>query len=143
MIEPSGAPLPRIGEGEALRPPAEMPVPRELVSAAQEFEALFIHLLMRSMRESIPRSELFGEDRTVRMYEDLRDEELANTMARHGGLGLARLLVEQLGKDEDAAQRLREASHALGAAERGYGIYGELQESGIAPGPPSEHSKER
>lgn len=70
-----------------------------LREAAIEFESLFINHLLSTMRRTIPKSELFGETSFAReTFEGMFDEELAKVMARAGGIGLADMLMRQLGQ---------------------------------------------
>lgn len=65
-------------------------------AVAQQFEALFIHSMLKSMREATARSELFDSEQT-RFFESMHDEQLAQVMAtRGGGIGLARVIERQL-----------------------------------------------
>lgn len=88
----------------ALRPAAPaihkpQPEAREILRlrrAAQEFESLLLAQMLRSMRratESWAKEPGFA-GRTV--WRELVDEQLAVAVARSGGLGLARYLVEAL-----------------------------------------------
>lgn len=69
----------------------------ELRQAAVEFEALFIHHMLSSMRRAVPKSELFPASPARDIFEGMLDEELASISASAGGLGLAQMLLAQLG----------------------------------------------
>ena len=62
---------------------------------SKEFEAVFIDLLLKSMRRATPRSELFSSE-TSRTYESMFDQEIARQVAMGDGIGLARAIEEQL-----------------------------------------------
>ena len=62
---------------------------------SKEFEAVFIDLLLKSMRRATPRSELFSSE-TSRTYESMLDQEIARQIAMGGGIGLARAIDGQL-----------------------------------------------
>ncbi len=62
---------------------------------SKEFEAVFIDLLLKSMRRATPRSELFSSE-TSRTYESMFDQEIARQIAMGGGIGLARAIEGQL-----------------------------------------------
>ncbi len=68
--------------------------PEALKQAAQQFEALFMNMLMKSMREATPQDGLFDSDQT-RMYTSMLDQQLSQRMASRG-VGLADVLVCQL-----------------------------------------------
>ncbi|MCX2780109.1 rod-binding protein [Microbulbifer thermotolerans] len=67
---------------------------KNLRAAAEQFEALFLQQLMKSMREATPRSGLI-DNTGIRFYESLYDQQLSQHLAGRG-LGLAEQLVEQL-----------------------------------------------
>ena len=92
---------------------------KQLRSAAEQFEALFLHRMIKSMRDASPRSELTDSSQ-MRFYQSLFDQQMSQHMAGRG-LGLADQLVAQLsgkGVSPDAARATNEAS-PLDAIPRG------------------------
>jgi flagellar protein FlgJ len=69
--------------------------PATLRAVAQQFEALMINMMMKSMREAKLGDGLFDSDQT-RLYQDLFDEQLSMSMSQGKGLGIADLLVRSL-----------------------------------------------
>lgn len=69
-----------------------------LRQAAEDFEALFLQQLFSVMRRSIPKGGLFEESFARQTYEDMFYEELSKVSAQAGGLGLADMIMQQLGK---------------------------------------------
>ncbi|WP_172117782.1 flagellar assembly peptidoglycan hydrolase FlgJ [Halomonas hibernica] len=63
-------------------------------SAAQQFEALFVHMMMKSMRDAIPTSDLMSSS-TTDTYQQMLDQQWSQVIASKG-IGLADVLVEQL-----------------------------------------------
>ena len=49
----------------------------ELMSVSHQFESIFIHQLLKSMRSTVQKSGLFDSHAT-RMYESMHDQELAS-----------------------------------------------------------------
>ncbi len=80
----------------ALRAGAGRGDPQSLGEVASQFESLFLHMLLKSMRAATPESALFGGP-GMRMYNDLFDLQVSQALAENRSLGIARLLVEQLG----------------------------------------------
>lgn len=66
-----------------------------LRDAARQFEALFLDMMMRSMREA-GLGEGIADSEQVRGYQGLLDSQLSVSMAGRGGLGVADLMVGQL-----------------------------------------------
>jgi flagellar protein FlgJ len=71
--------------------------PKEAVkSAAKQFEALFLNILFKSMREATPEDPLFDNDQS-RMFTQMLDQQMAQKIASTGkGMGLAESLTQQL-----------------------------------------------
>lgn len=68
----------------------------KLKQVARDFEALFIGMLLRSMRETIMESDLFDPEGEGKYYRQLHDDELARRSAdQGGGFGVADLIVKQ------------------------------------------------
>ncbi|HSP57383.1 MAG TPA: flagellar assembly peptidoglycan hydrolase FlgJ [Halomonas sp.] len=62
--------------------------------AAQQFEALFIQMMMKSMRDAVPTTGLLDSKQTE-FYQSLLDQQWSQTLASRG-MGLAESLVSQL-----------------------------------------------
>lgn len=71
-------------------------------AAFRELEQLFIYMLLREMRRTVPENVLFGNTPGMDFYQDLLDDALSRQMAQSGQFGIAKLLETQL-KSTDAA----------------------------------------
>ena len=76
---------------------------KKLAAAAKEFETLFINEMMKSMRKTVDKSELFGkEGMSQKVYEEMLDNEYAKNAAEKGtGIGLADLMLRQLDQEKN------------------------------------------
>jgi flagellar protein FlgJ len=70
--------------------------PQNLKKACADFESMFIHLLLKEMREAIPRSDMFGHNPAKEMYTSMFDVQMAKQISDQGGTGLARMLQKNL-----------------------------------------------
>lgn len=70
-----------------------------LQAAAQQFEAMFLQMVLKSMRDATPQDGLLDSDAS-RFYTSMLDQQLAQNMASGRGLGLARLIEQQLGRNQ-------------------------------------------
>jgi Rod binding domain-containing protein len=68
-----------------------------LRKAAEQFEALFIQEMLKSMRASIEKDELTSNQH-LETYESLFDREVSLQMAKRGSVGLADMLVKHMEK---------------------------------------------
>ena len=71
---------------------------KEIEKAAKEFESFFVYYLLKVMRESIPKSGLLNPGVGGEIYTSIMDEKVAEGIANQGGLGLAQLLIKQMGE---------------------------------------------
>lgn len=70
--------------------------PEALRAAAKQFEALFLQMVLKSMRDAVPPNGLFDSDQT-RLFQSLQDQQLAMNLAQGRGVGLADVIYRQLG----------------------------------------------
>ncbi|MEJ2044562.1 MAG: flagellar assembly peptidoglycan hydrolase FlgJ [Reinekea sp.] len=82
---------------ESLKTGARKDNPEALRAVAQQFESMFMSLILRSMRDAtdVMASDLDNSYQT-RFYRDMHDQQLALSVSQMGGFGLADILYEQL-----------------------------------------------
>ena len=70
---------------------------KKLREACEGFEAMFLSMMYKQMRATVPESDLFGKkSNAIKIFEDMRDTELMNQAAKSGGIGLADMMMKQL-----------------------------------------------
>ena len=79
-----------IGYLASLRADAVSAPSTAINEVASQFEALFIQQMMKSMRDAVPKSDHLDT------YQAMADQQLSVNLAQQGGIGLARVLVEQM-----------------------------------------------
>jgi len=72
----------------------------ELQKAAQDFEAVLLNMVLKAMWKTIPKSGLFEENSSNQIYEGLMHSSLSEEMASNGGLGIAKVLAQQLSREQ-------------------------------------------
>lgn len=74
-----------------------------LKEAAQQFEAIFMQMLLKSMRkaEDVLASDSPFNSESTKFYRDMHDQQMAIDLSANGTLGLTDLIVRQLGGDSD------------------------------------------
>ncbi|MBN1005245.1 flagellar assembly peptidoglycan hydrolase FlgJ [Amphritea sp. ZJ14W] len=92
-----------LGEMDKLRQQAKDKDPAALKAVAEQFEQLFLNMLVKSMREA---NASFAEDSyfnssQVEFYQQMGDTQLTKEIAENKGFGLAEILVRQLGGNID------------------------------------------
>jgi len=79
---------------DALRRSAQQNSPEALKATAKQFEALFMNMVLKSMRDATPQDGIF-DSQQGKMYTSMLDQQISQTMASRG-VGLADVLVRQL-----------------------------------------------
>ncbi len=69
----------------------------ELKEVAQQFEGMFLHILLKSMRATVPKSGLF-KSFAMDQYQSMLDEEIASAGSKQRGLGLSELFYNQFSR---------------------------------------------
>jgi Rod binding domain-containing protein len=72
----------------------------KLQRAVQEFEALMLSTMLKSMRSGIPKSDMFGESYGGDMLEGMFDIELSRHMSRSSSLGMGEMLYKEITGEE-------------------------------------------
>lgn len=70
--------------------------PEAIKKVAKQFEALFVKMMLKSMRDTVPENELFGS-KAEKMYQDMYDKQLSAEISNGRGIGLANVIERQLG----------------------------------------------
>jgi len=91
------------GQLNKLKQQAKTDSPEALRQVAQQFEQMFLNMLMKSMRDA---NESFGKDNFMnssqtRFYQDMLDSQMTMDMAQNSGVGLSEVLVRQLSRQLD------------------------------------------
>jgi hypothetical protein len=70
----------------------------ELKQVAQNFESIFIQMMFKEMRNSVEKSNLFGNSQATEFFESMKDEEMSKQLAASGGIGLGNMVYQNLKK---------------------------------------------
>ncbi len=81
---------------DKLRALASQAPDKALKATAQQFEAVFLNMMLKSMRDATPQDGMFDSEQT-KMFTGMLDQQLAQNMS-HRGIGLADIMVKQLSK---------------------------------------------
>ncbi len=71
----------------------------KLKKVAQDFEAILVNQVLKSMRKGMPKSELFGEGVASEFYTGMFDENIAKAVASKGGFHLADTIIASFTDD--------------------------------------------
>ena len=91
----------------ASTPSSSGKVDPELQDACQQMESIFINYLLKEMRATINQSGFISGGTAENIYTSMLDMERSKRISGHGGIGLSRILMDQLSgskKQDDQAR---------------------------------------
>lgn len=97
-----------------LKQSAKAGSPEALKTAATQFEAMFINMMLKSARDATPQEGMLDNQQT-KTFTSMLDQQLSQNLAKRG-VGLADVLIRQLSAQQVNAQAL-----AIGAEPGGQG----------------------
>jgi flagellar protein FlgJ len=74
----------------------------EMKQVSQNFESIFIQMMIKEMRNSVEKSNLFGNSQATQFFESLRDEEMSKQLASSGGIGIGDVIYQRLKQATDS-----------------------------------------
>jgi soluble lytic murein transglycosylase-like protein len=92
----------------------------KLRKAAEDFETLFVSYLLKTMRETIPKADLWPGGFAHDLYQTMLDQEYAGIIAQAGNFGIAEALYRQLAPltDKHTTEPMNKSSiHSPNVAE--------------------------
>ena len=105
----------------SLRQSAKAGSPEALKTAATQFEAMFVNMMMKSMREATPQDGMMDSQQS-KMFTTMLDQQTSQNIAKKG-IGLSDMLIRQLSKTADK-QALAIGNEAGDAASGANGANG-------------------
>ena len=117
----------------ALRRSGKADSPEALRAAAQQFEGLFMNMVMKSMRDATPQDSPFDSQQS-RMYTSMLDQKISDNFSKRG-MGLADALMRQLSNNA-AGPTLPGLEGAAGAAQLSAAAPAQVKQTGLSATPP-------
>jgi flagellar protein FlgJ len=78
----------------------------QMKKVSKDFEAIFMRMLLKEMRDSVQKSGLMGNSMATGFFESMQDGQLADHLASAGGIGLGSMVYRQLQKDYSSHQKI-------------------------------------
>ncbi|MDQ1814172.1 flagellar assembly peptidoglycan hydrolase FlgJ [Massilia sp. CCM 9210] len=88
-----------------LKQSAKAGSPEALKTASTQFEAMFINMMMKSMRDATPQGEGMLDSQQTKTFTTMLDQQMSQNLAKRG-VGLADVLIRQLTTQTANAQAL-------------------------------------
>lgn len=117
-----------------------------LKEAAKQFEGIFVRMMLKSMREA---SDVLADpdspfnSQQVKFYRDMHDSQLANDLSTNGSIGMADLIVQQLGGDTEnymPAGLVRSGANLADFNQRSRNDLSKVQEQVLGPQPSKQQA---
>jgi len=68
----------------------------EARKVAQDFEALFLNMMLKEMRKTVGKGGLLGDDAGTQVFQELMDTALADAMAKSSKFGLGDIVAKHM-----------------------------------------------
>lgn len=75
---------------------AKLPDSQDPKQAAQQFEALLVQEMLKSMWTTVPQGELLSGSHEEKMYRDMLNEAVASSIAEGRGMGIKEVILKDL-----------------------------------------------
>jgi len=69
---------------------------KKLKDTCKDFEALFLSSLLKAMRKTVQKTNLFGSDSGEETFQEMMDVEVSKSAAKTSSMGIADLMYRQL-----------------------------------------------
>ena len=69
---------------------------KKLRETCQEFESMFVNLMLKEMRKTIPESDFMPQSFATQTFEEMYDEEIAKSVSKGKGIGIADAMYRQM-----------------------------------------------
>ena len=99
---------------------------------AEQFESIFINMMLKSMRNATERSSLM-DSQAGRMYESMFDQEVSLHLAKNGSLGLAETIKSQIQRNQERLAPASDKPYSLDPERPGRKIISEEHSYSIDP----------
>jgi len=76
----------------------------KLKKVCEDFEAIFVNMLLKSMKNTVSDGGLTKKSHAREMFEGMLDEEMASSISKGQGIGIAEILYDSLNNKEKGSQ---------------------------------------
>lgn len=95
---------------DALKRTAKEDPKQGIKVAAKQMEGLFVQMMLKSMRDASAKDGLFNSKQSE-MFTQMYDQQISQNIADRGSLGMADMLVKQMGGEVDGATNTSGTAH--------------------------------
>lgn len=77
---------------------------KKLKKVCEDFEAIFVNMLLKSMKNTVNEGGLTKKSHAREMFESMLDEEMASSISKGRGIGIGEILYDSLSKNKKGNQ---------------------------------------
>ena len=77
---------------------AKRPATKDAAQAAQQFEALLIGEMLKSMWQTVPQGQLLSGSHEESLYRDMLNEAISNSIAEGRGMGIKDVIFKDMNR---------------------------------------------
>jgi peptidoglycan hydrolase FlgJ len=77
---------------------AKLPATKDAAQAAQQFEALLIGEMLKSMWQTVPQGQLLSGSHEESLYRDMLNEAISNSIAEGRGMGIKDVIFKDMNR---------------------------------------------
>lgn len=88
-----------------------------LKAAAKQMEGLFVQMMLKSMRQAMPKGGLFDSQQSE-MFTSMLDQQVAQSVASQGKMGFAESMLKSLGGESENVEQARTGAPLLNDLQR-------------------------
>ncbi len=110
-----------------LKAAAKTESPEAIKQVAKEFEASFVEMMMKSLRDA-SESEGMLDNEATRMYQDMFDKQIAVDISERGEMGIAQVIEKQLTKGHQAPEAPKEQMPTIERGLSGFGPSNQIRQ---------------
>ncbi|MFK8068118.1 MAG: flagellar assembly peptidoglycan hydrolase FlgJ [Gammaproteobacteria bacterium] len=103
-----------------LRASAKAESPEAVKAVAKEFEASFVEMMLKSLRDATSGEGLMDNEGS-RMYQDMFDKQIAVDISERGDFGVAKVIEAQLTKPNSDVEKLKNQMPTIEKGVNGFG----------------------
>lgn len=68
----------------------------QIRKVAKDFEAIFMRMLFKEMRNTVQKSDIWGNSPSMNLFESMSDDQLSKAIASAGGIGIGNMVYQRM-----------------------------------------------
>jgi len=103
----------------SLRAQAQKDQSKAVDRVAEQFEGMFLNIMIKEMRKTVPESEFFNTP-AINLFQEMQDQQVAMDMAKEGPLGFAEFLKANIQLQSSKPGEQKQEGFEIGRDQKGF-----------------------